>query len=275
MAFPAGLRCKWFRGLVVTLATVWLGGCETPLLDQRSDIELTWDKALVYLPPVDQGGPLVALMESPRVAAHVARYAPGTRLPVVVYMHGCTGLGNFSFLRELARQGFAVVAPDSLARRFRPLQCDPRTRSGGYNVFVYDFRVTEVAYASHRLQSLPWVDRRNLFLVGTSEGAVATALYRGDEFSGRVITQWTCHGARVVEGVAAPPETPILSIVRSDDPWYGPERTVGQQGDCGVFLEGRPKSRSVVLRGAADHDVFDAAATANAIFAFLDELRTR
>lgn len=101
--------------------------------------------------------------------------------------------------RRLADAGFVVIAPDSLARRYRPLQCDPKTQTGGYNLFVYDFRQAEINYAVQRLLEMPWVASGNMFLVGTSEGGVATALYRGDEFRARVVTQWTCSGRSIVD----------------------------------------------------------------------------
>ena len=87
-----------------------------------------------------------------------------------------------------------------------------------------------------------------------AEGGVAAALYRGDAFNARVITQWTCHGAPLVNGIGAPPSTPVLAIVRSNDPWYDAEHTKAQGGDCGSFIDNRPGSASIVADGQI-HDV--------------------
>ena len=193
----------------------------------------------------------------------------------MVYLHGCTGLRNRDFLKRLASAGFAVIAPNSFARRHRPLQCDPDSRTGGYNLFVYDFRLAEISYALGRIGELGWVDANNLFLVGASEGGVAAALYRGDEFKARVIAQWTCNGAPIVRGIAAPASEPILAIVHIDDPWYAPERTQGQTGDCGQFMAGRPSSRSIVIRGQGGHDVFKEPTNVEAIVAFLGRHRRK
>lgn len=268
--------CLAFAGVALTVT-----GCAgRALLDRRSDLELTWARAVVALPGGEGEEPLVTTMDSRPMAARLARSAVGRKLPVVLYLHGCTGIERRDFLADLARAGYAVIAPDSMARRFRPLQCDPETRTGGYNLFVYDFRQAEISYALQRMAALDWVDGANLFLVGVSEGGVAAALYRGDDFNARVIAQWTCVGAPIVRGIAAPPDTPILAIVRADDPWYagrrtGPRQAVSQQGHCGRFAAGRPALRSIVIEAGQGHDALAVPGSVREIVDFLDRYRTR
>ena len=189
-------------------------------------------------------------MGSAEMTRHLARLPVGARLPAAVYLHGCTGVGNDDFLQTLAGDGFAVVAPDSFARTWRPLQCDPRTQTGGYNVFVYDFRLAETAYALGQLWQQAWADWDRMVLVGSSEGGVAAALYRGAEFRGRVVLQWTCAGATHVRGIAAPPDEPVLAAVSGQDPWY----LGNQRQDCAPYLASRPASRSLVVDGRG-HDI--------------------
>ncbi|HJP21514.1 MAG TPA: hypothetical protein QF861_08145, partial [Alphaproteobacteria bacterium] len=156
------MRGTGFSLRLAAVAVSLLGvGC-TEMLDNRADLQLTWEKAVVALPQVSADKPMLTTMESPQVASHLARYDPGVKRPLVLYMHGCTGIGNFEFFKRLARAGFAVIAPDSLARRFRPLQCDPKTKTGGYNLFVYDLRLAEISYALHRMSNLSWIDFDNL-----------------------------------------------------------------------------------------------------------------
>lgn len=262
------------RILLALLAIGMLSACETPFasLDSGSDIERTWSRAVVVLPP-SRGGeaPLLGRLGDSDLAARVAQYPQDAKLPTVFYLHGCTGIGKFEFFKTLARAGYVVIAPDSMARRYRPLQCDPKTQTGGYNRFVYDFRLAEVSFGLDRLQQFPWVDRANLFLIGISEGGVAAALYRGDEFRARVIAQWTCSGAEIVEGLDAPMDEPILAIVSNSDPWYDPTRTNLQKGDCGAFFGARPGSSSYILSngGDAQHDIFTTEQSLNAILDFL------
>jgi dienelactone hydrolase len=236
----------------------------------ESDIGRSIDNAMVFLP---QGlkPPISGRMSSPKIVQALASVTPDEPLATLIYMHGCTGLGDFDLLRAIAQRGFAVVAPDSFARRYRPMQCDPKAHTGGRNVFVFDFRMAEVSYALFRLRQLPWVDRDRMFLAGTSEGGVAAALYRGDDFRARVIAQWTCHGAPLVRGLAAPPNEPVLAVVRADDPWYDPQRTPGQKGDCGAFMDGRPGSESIVLRNGPGHNVFDDPKALTRVLDFLTE----
>ncbi len=250
-----------------------LSACAVPALGSRPDLERTWHEAIVVLPAAPGQEPLVTMMDSPVLAAGGDARGRRDGFPTVIYMHGCTGPGDREFLKRLGDAGFAVIAPDSFARRYRPLQCDPRSKTGGYNLFVYEFRLAELAYALDRIDGLAWVDKDNLFLIGSSEGGVAAALYRGDEFKARVITQWSCNGAAIVRGIAAPPAEPILAIVHADDPWYAPDRTRGQSGHCGDFMAGRPSSRSIVIAGSGRHDIFKDGRNVEAILAFLERHR--
>lgn len=250
-----------------------VSACDMPLLATSSDLERTWTSALVILPAGELAAPITARIGSPRIERWRNSRQHRAKVPAVIYMHGCTGFGDTRLLATLARAGFAVIAPDSMARRYRPLQCDPKTRTGGQHLFVYDFRQAEISYALERIRSLDWVDRDGLFLVGVSEGAVATALYRGDEFRARVIAQWTCNGAAAVRGIGAPPGTPILAIVHARDPWYDPKRTAGQRGHCGQFLAAYPESRSIVIESGKTHDVFADPRQVDTVLAFIQRNR--
>ena len=238
------------------------------LSEPESDIGRTFDAAVVALPGLEGGNEVLARIGSSELAQYMAR-AGARSFPTVLFLHGCDGLNNLVPLRALARRGFAVLAPDSFARRFRPLQCDPRARTGGRNLYVFDFRAAEISYALHRMRRLAWVDRERLFLLGVSEGGLAAAQYRGDDFRARVIAEWTCNGAALVRGLAAPEDEPVLAVVRAGDPWYNRAAARGlQAGDCGSYLGQRPRSRSLVLQGQG-HDVMGDAQGIGAILEFL------
>ena len=197
------------------------------------------------------------------------------KFPVVLYLHGCTGIGSVErkFGGKLAEDGYVFIAPNSMARTYRPLQCDPETQTGGFNRFVFDFRMAEVSYALDALADMDWVDHENVFLMGGSEGGVAAALYRGGEFSGRIIFQWTCHGAPLIRGVSAPEGEPVLAIVNGGDPWYGEEKTSNQSGHCGEFLKNRANSASVIMQLGAVHDVLSEKRSEVLIKNFLEKIR--
>jgi len=266
-AVPAG-GALIRRPLLAAAAALLLAACADPLQfrgdrpepspesERGSDLGRTFEDAVLVFPPAGGGRPAVVRFADAATRGLAAAAPPGG-YPVVLYLHGCTGFGGTAALEEMARAGFLVVAPDSFARRFRPPQCTPSTLSGGRNIYVFDFRLTEIAYAVDRLRGLAWADADRLLLLGESEGGLAAALYRGDDFRGRAILQWTCQGAPYVRGLAAPPGEPVLAIVRGGDPWYDPARTPGQRGDCGSFLAGRPASESLVLGTDARHAVLD------------------
>ena len=234
-----------------------------------SDVERTWIRGVVTLPAGVTGVEAVR----GRVVTTITKVNNSNNtFPLVLYLHGCTGIGNFSFFDRLASRGYVVIAPDSFARRLRPRQCDPAKTRGGNNLFVYDFRSAEITYALERIESISWIDFDNLFLIGVSEGAVAAALFRGDVFNARVLAQWTCTGAPLIEGIDAPAHEAILSIVRENDPYYSSDNTIAQSGDCGTFLAGRQNSESVILPSltdSRDHDVFANEAGVDMILEFL------
>jgi hypothetical protein len=154
------------------------------------------------------------------------------------------------------------------------MQCDPKTRSGGYNLFVYDFRQAEINYAVQQLDGLGWLKADHKVLFGVSEGGVAAALYRGDAFDARVIGLWTCHGGALVRGLAAPEDEAILSIVEASDPWYEEGHTRLQDGDCGAFFGNRRNAVSLVLNDGERHNVFESKAARDGLAAFLKGLGT-
>jgi len=259
------LICRRFATVAAALSLAACAGISG--VPAESDLQRTWSQAIVALPPLAAPEALMTRMGLPEMADRLGQLPADTKLPVVVYLHGCTGIGNFDLLHRIAQAGFAVVAPDSFARTWRPRQCDPETLTGGYNLFVYDFRLAEVAYALDRLWHAPWADRNRMVLVGSSEGAVAAALYRGDEFRGRVVAQWTCFGAPHVTGISAPPAEPVFALVGAEDPWY----TANRGQSCAQFLAGRPTSSSHVVEGAGkpEHEVLAEPAVQQMVVEFL------
>ena len=238
--------------LLFIFLIIFLSGCS--VMNEYSDLEKTWYYGKIFIPELKNNKINTFLIEDLDKSKNI----PDRELPLVLYLHGCTGLGNFDLLNKIAEEGFVVIAPDSFARKFRPLQCDPINKTGGRNLFVYDFRSAEIMYALEKIADLSWIDFNNLFIFGVSEGAVATSLFRGAVFNGRIITQWTCKGAPLIEGIDAPTNEPILSIIREGDPYYKSSNTIGQSGNCGDYFNGRPNSKSIILpiqTGDLAHDV--------------------
>ncbi len=68
---------------------------------------------------------------------------------------------------------------------------------------------------------MQWVDNKNIFMMGFSEGGIATAKYSHGGLAGRIILGWTCNAHWPEHaGISGPEEEPILAIVASNDPWF-------------------------------------------------------
>ena len=188
---------------------------------------------------------------------------------MILYLHGCTGIerNERADAYHLTRAGYAVIMPDSYARRERPSNCKPTTKAAGFFRGVYRFRFEEVDYALEQIKQLPWVDQDNVFLMGFSEGGVTTAAYPRGDFTARVILGWTCHAGDWYEinGVRAPEDEPVLAIVSRRDLWF---QNPWNRGHCGEYLHGRKDSKSIVLDGSFHHVTADAEVR-EAVFQFL------
>ena len=169
------------------------------------------------------------------------------KIPLVIYLHGCDGI-HLSLLKDmdfLVRNNYAVIAPDSFARKFRPRSCDPSTYTGGLFRGVLSFRLAEARHAHEVAKTLPRVDKKNIFMMGFSEGGITTARYGRGGLAGRIILGWTCNaGWPEYAGISGPRNEPILAVVASNDPWFTTSATMG---DCGDFMLFRPNSESIVI----------------------------
>jgi dienelactone hydrolase len=206
-----------------------------------ADVMRTWEQARIFLP-----GSAVPFKPSKVPATH-------RQLTTVLYLHGCTGFdyshdGTMGGWAEtLTAAGYAVVMSTSFAREYRPRNCDQTTYTSGLAMEVMDMRLEEIEYALKQMRTLSWVDQRNLFLMGHSEGGVTTARWGGREFNGHIISGWTCTAPTFpsFDGVRAPLATPVLAISFESDPWWqGP-----YAGSCASKFGARKDSRQVTLPG--------------------------
>lgn len=221
--------------------------------EAQSDVAVSWQKGTAYVPGK-------FLTTTPATIETDKPY------PVVIYLHGCSGIGPTDkrwgpFLKDL---GFIVVQPESL-KRDRPISCDPAARKGGLFKGVSKLRLEEVDYARDQISKSTWADKKQIFLMGHSEGGVTAALTTRSDLRGIIISAWHCGttGLRTAEGV------PVLSLDHDSDPWY--PGIAG--GGCGKLFGDRPNSKMVTLPGK-DHDTFEIPAQ-EAVKTFLNEQMAR
>lgn len=201
--------------LVCFLLPGCAGGVDPKTLDLFEEARRTFDAAYVMFEAED------ALIEGRMSDDFIQQKLAGLKRkrPTVIFAHGCAGLGrgNLRYMRLLARAGYAVIAPDSFARRYRPETCDPsrhRGIKGAPHRRVGRMRQEEIHHADYRVRRIRWVDRKNLFLMGHSQGGTAVAAYEGDGFKAHVISGSVCR-----RGVRMPIGTPALALYSKDDPW--------------------------------------------------------
>ena len=182
------------------------------------------------------------------------------KFPTVVYLHGCTGLtaGDARWARTLASTGYVVVTPDSFARAYRLSNCDPKTHSGGAFSAAGTMRQEEIEHGLKMLRAAPWVDERNLFLMGHSEGGGAVAGWQGAGFKAQIIS-----GNRCQRGLSAPPQIPVLVISFLQDPWDG-----NYHRTCEIRFGGRARASELLLPGFG-HDTSQSVEAQRAVLDFL------
>lgn len=226
------------------------------------------DGARVVLPTAATGG-----------AIFVGRYdqIPGTRarVPVVVFLHGSSGLGLAAieeWQRWLASLGIASLAPDSFALPDRITYTSP------INVDVYErihaLRASEIELALAALAAAPWADGSRMVLAGTSEGATAVARHGSAAFSGRIIFAWSCESNYFVKepATAVTAGRPVLNVISVVDPFFSPANpwlgNPAAKGHCGEALKAN-KEAVIILLEQAPHTLINLPAARGMTEAFL------
>jgi dienelactone hydrolase len=215
------------------------------------ELDRTWAGGLIFYPKGER-------FAFGTIGTHIgdAQAAIGnSKLPAVVYMHGCSGIDLLSkqTARDYVLDGYVVVMPDSYARANKPASCVLAKHQSGLHRSVIFWRQDEANNAIRNVRKLRFVDANNVFLTGLSEGAITTATVKGEPVNARIIEGWTCHaGWAEYAGLAAPESEPVLSFTAVDDPWF---QNVWARGDCGKFMSKTNGSKSVVF--GKDHVLHD------------------
>ncbi len=179
-----------------------------------------------------------------------------TKVPVVLFMHGSSGLGLKAigdWQRWLASFGIASIAPNSFALKDRLTYTSPVDKDTYEKIHAY--RASEIDITLKALQGMAWVDTHKIVLAGTSEGSVPVARYTGKEFAGRIMFAWSCEDNYFVKAhqTAIPDDQPVLNIISSTDPYFSPSNSwLGNAqgvGHCGAMLKNNKKASIVLIPG--------------------------
>jgi dienelactone hydrolase len=273
------LKLAALLGLLITSASPW---AQTPqgvvkgsaLLHTAESAKAVVAGAQVALPASVTGGlPFVGPF----------RNVPTTqgRVPVVVFLHGSSGLKLAAILdwqQWLASQGVASIAPDSFGLPDRLTYTSPIAKD------IYEkmhaLRASEIGLALAALQGTPWADTRQLILAGSSEGSPAVARHSGEGFLGKVMFAWSCEDNYFVEAhqTFVNKDLPVLNIISNTDPFFSASNSwLGNpagKGHCGAALKGNSRA-SVVLLPDAPHTLINLPAARQALMGFLREVLPR
>lgn len=204
------------------------------------------------------------------------------RVPVVVFLHGSSGLALKAigeWQAWLATLGVASLAPDSFALPERLSYTSPVDKPTYER--IHALRESEIGLALAALKSAAWADDKRLILAGTSEGAVAVARYPGPEFAGKMVFAWSCEPNYFVAEPRSVflPERPVLNVISATDPFFSPSNSwlgnPGAKGHCGDSLKYHT-SATIVLIPGAPHTLLNLSAARRATEGFLaDVLKAR
>lgn len=202
----------------------------------------------------------------------------GRRVPVVVFLHGSSGLGLKAigeWQQWLAGLGYASIAPDSFALADHVTYKSPIDKESYER--IHALRATEIAPTLAALRSQAWADFGSLVLAGTSEGAVPVARYPGAEFVARMLFAWSCEPNYFVKEPQNAFEStkPVLNVISASDPFFSRSNAwLGNpeaQGHCGAALKENARA-SVLLLPNAPHTLINLPAAQSATAGFLSLL---
>jgi hypothetical protein len=201
-----------------------------------------------------------------------------SKVPVVLFMHGSSGLGLKAIAdwqQWLASLGVASIAPNSFALKDRLTYTSPIDKDTYEK--LHAFRASEIEITLKALQKMAWVDANKIVLAGTSEGSVPVARYKGKEFAGRILFAWSCENNYFVKSheTTIPDDQPTLNIISSTDPYFSPSNNwLGNAqgvGHCGAALKNNKKA-SIVLIPGGPHTVLTFPQAKGPVQGFLADL---
>lgn len=244
----------------------------TAWVHTADSLAATAQQADVVLPAKATGGAVFTgkLKDVPTLA--------GGKVPVVVFIHGSSGLGLKAigeWQQWLATLGYASVAPNSFALPQRvtyksPIPVDDYER-------MHTLRGSEIAPTLAALKSQSWADNAQLVLAGASEGGVPVARYTGTEFVARMVYSWSCETNYFVKEPQNAFEAgkPVLNIISSTDPFFSKSNSwlgnAKAAGHCAAALKGNTLA-SVILIPDAPHTLITLNAAKQATAGFLAQV---
>ena len=197
----------------------------------------------------------------------------------VLFIHGSSGINpaTRTFANHLAKQGFAVLAPDSMQVKDRITYSSPVAREVYEQ--VHSMRYEELSYAVSHLHELPFFNGK-FVIAGTSEGAVSVARFVNEsenKEAGRMIFSWSCeNNYHVVEHrTQIPADCPVLNIMSAEDPYFSQKNSYLDNPEALGYAARALKDHqdaTIVLLPQAPHTLFNLPRAAGIIDTFVNRV---
>jgi len=182
------------------------------------------------------------------------------KFPIVLYMHGSSGLFTGDKYRRyiVEKAGAIFFAPNSFKIQNRPTYSSP-VKEKNY-IKVHKIRLAEIQYTHNALKKLPFVDTKNIFLMGNSEGGLAAAIYKSKAFKGRIITAFSCESSYFYTNfkLGSKKDEPLLNIIGTHDQFFSKKSDLNRkykvQGN-GIDALKKYHYAKIVILTKTKHDI--------------------
>ncbi len=196
-------------------------------------------------------------------------------LKTVFYMEGS---GKFSkgdtFRKWIVKAGHIFFSPNSYASKDRPTYVSPIPKENYEEIHAY--RQAEITLFINRLNEVPFINTKSMFLMGNSEGAFAAARYNGKEFKARIVLSYSCEPGYYTDYAIIGADfrkDPFLNIMGRDDAFFGANNVwnnaYNNKGHAADALF-RFKNAKVVILPNTGHDVMSNQFTKEEVINFID-----
>ena len=179
---------------------------------------------------------------------------------ILLYMHGSSGLYKGTVYRKqiVEELGFIFFAPASHRLNDRPIYISPAKQS--LYIKVHKVRVAELHYNYKKLKKLKFVDKKNIFLMGNSEGGLATAIFKSNKFKGRIVTAFSCENTYFYNKfkLGSKKDEPFLNIIGTHDEFFAKDTKINAKykiSGNGIERLKNYKNAKVVILPKAKHDL--------------------
>jgi hypothetical protein len=201
-------------------------------------------------------------------------FKPKQKIPLVLYMHGSKGLGNGDFFRKLITKKIKAIffAPKSFAIQNRPIYNSPAKQSEYKK--VHQLRQGEIKYCLKKFKKIKFIDKKNLFLMGSSEGALATAIFKSNRFKSRIILSFSCENTYFYPKFKSKisKDEPVLNIMGSCDEFFGYHSKLNKNHNIkghSIDTFRNHKNAKIVILSNTKHNITSNTYVENEIVSFL------